>query len=909
MIWLAYLAIPLLLAYFSWRKRALPFHGLFLMFCAFILSCGFSHLLDAVMFHVPVYRLFGFVKLITAIVSWTTVVAMIPVIPRALDLAWDQTLQLSDVSKLSLAPSRPAIQAPNFARRYAVALASAIAALVIQSLLEPLLGRQMLFLPLIVAVVVSSWFGGFGPGLVATAFGILAGFIFQRIPLEQGALGSLAGYATVGLFTLAALAVLLISESQRSAQRRVFQFVGELTAKSDSLEREIARRQRVENALCAREQELERQARDLEEVRRQTAESLAILDAFVKNAPIGMFFLDKDRKPLFKNQVLDELIADAEPEPSAMIRRSRVPALASEIESTYHQVQTSNEAVLGRIVHESMTSAPADRRTWSIGLFPVRVESEEALGVGGVVQEITELMHAQELIRESESRFRLLAESLPQLVWATLSDGSASYFNQRWYDYTGMTQAASIGKGWTDAIHPQDQDKTHQAWSQAVQTQAPYEVEYRIRRGDGTYRWFLGRGRPWRDDAGEVQIWFGTCTDIEDLKQIQVALHESQERFSVLAESLPLIVWTAKPSGEIDYLNRCWFEYTGHTSLETSDTTKVMHPDDLELTFKSWEQAQRDGQPFQKEMRLKRGYDGTYRWHLVRSVPLRDSEGNITQWVGSSTDVDDQHRQAVVLENLVAERTAELVRSNKELEQFASVASHDLQEPLRKIQSFGDRLKTTSADQLGDRGQEYLERILSSTTRLRRLIDDLLQFSRVTTSARPFQQVDLNQILQEVVSDLESLLQKNDGRVLIHKLPKIRADASQMRQLFLNLIGNALKFHRPGQPPSVEVLSRTIQDSENPEWTGTPVLEIRVEDNGIGFENQYSERIFKLFERLHGRGEFEGTGMGLAICRKIVERHGGTIRAEGRPNQGAMMILQIPFLDPPPPTGAEEGIP
>lgn len=879
------------------------------MFCAFIMSCGFSHLLDAVMFHVPAYRLFGLVKLITAIVSWTTLVAMIPVIPRALDLTWDQTLQLSYGSKLSSAPPRPAIQAPNFARRYTVALASSIAAVVIQAFLEPLLGRQMLFMPLIMAVVVSSWFGGFGPGLLATAFGILAGFILQRPPLQQGVLGALAGYATVGLFTLAALAVLLISESQRAAQRRVFQFVGEVTAKSDSLELEVARRQKVENALRAREQELGRQARDLEEVRRQTAESLAILDAFVKNAPIGMFFLDKERKPLFKNRVLNDLIADPELDPSERIQRSRVPSLALEIESTYQEVQATKEPVLGRIVHEAEIPAASDRRTWSIGLFPVRVKSKEALGVGGVVQEITELIQAQELIRESEGRFRSLAESLPQLVWATRPNGNLYYFNQRWYDYTGMTQASSLGDGWLDAIHPEDRDKTHRIWNQAVQTRTLYEVEYRIRRKDGSYRWFLGRGRPIKEGSWEVHSWFGTCTDIEDMKQAQMALHESQARFSVLAESLPLIVWTSKPSGEVDYLNRRWFEYTGDASLETADTGKAMHPDDFELSAKIWEQAQREGKPFQMELRLKRGSDGTYRWHLVRSVPLRNSEGNITQWVGSSTDVDDQHRQAETLERLVAERTGELSRSNKELEQFASVASHDLQEPLRKIQSFGDRLKTTSADQLGERGQEYLERILNSTTRLRHLIDDLLQYSRVTTTARPFQLVDLNQILQEVVSDLESLLQANDGRVLIHRLPKIRAEASQMRQLFLNLIGNALKFHRPGEPPFVEVSSRTIQESENPEGAGSPVLEIRIEDNGIGFEDQYSERIFRLFERLHGRSEYEGTGMGLAICRKIVERHGGTIRAEGRPNQGAMMILQIPLLDSPGPTGVEEGIP
>lgn len=251
------------------------------------------------------------------------------------------------------------------------------------------------------------------------------------------------------------------------------------------------------------------------------------------------------------------------------------------------------------------------------------------------------------------------------------------------------------------------------------------------------------------------------------------------------------------------------------------------------------------------------------------------------------------------LEARVEERTADLEqaneslhRSNRELEQFASVASHDLQEPLRKIQAFGDRLQTRCADQLGDQGRDYLSRMLNSATRMRSLIDSLLSFSRVTTKAQPFVPVDLALTTSEVVSDLEDRIEKAGGSVEVGDLPTIDADPLQMRQLMQNLIGNGLKFARPGEAPAVRVSSEVLPP---PEGDGEiPCCQLRVSDNGIGFEEVYLDRIFELFQRLHSRQEYEGTGMGLAICRKIVERHGGSITAKSAPGAGATFLVTLP---------------
>jgi light-regulated signal transduction histidine kinase (bacteriophytochrome) len=246
-------------------------------------------------------------------------------------------------------------------------------------------------------------------------------------------------------------------------------------------------------------------------------------------------------------------------------------------------------------------------------------------------------------------------------------------------------------------------------------------------------------------------------------------------------------------------------------------------------------------------------------------------------------DVTDQARR----EETMARQTVELERSNRELEAFASVASHDLQEPLRKIRAFGDRLRAGIAEDLDDENRTHLDRMLSAAARMSELIGDLLSFARVTTRGHPFELVNLNEVIREVVGDLEVALNESGGSIEVGALPAIEADPTQMRLLMQNLIGNALKYRRENVPPMVKV-------------TGTfhpgprPALVIEVQDNGIGFDEKYRERIFEVFQRLHGRGQYDGTGMGLAICKRIVERHGGAISARATPGIGATFLVNLP---------------
>jgi PAS domain S-box-containing protein len=292
-----------------------------------------------------------------------------------------------------------------------------------------------------------------------------------------------------------------------------------------------------------------------------------------------------------------------------------------------------------------------------------------------------------------------------------------------------------------------------------------------------------------------------------------------------------------------------------------------------------------------REERLLEG--GAEFWFQTTKVPLRDRLGNIIGLVGISADITERK----IAEEKLRRFAAQLERSNAELQDFASVASHDLQEPLRKIQAFGGRLRKRCEEAIGAVGRDYLERMENSAQRMQMLIQDLLMLARVTSHAGPFHSCDLGEVVQAVISDLEVAIEQAGALVEVGPLPEIQADSIQMRQLFQNLISNALKFHRPGVRPEI-VVSSNMADAFDPFSTvsasARTLCEIRVRDNGIGFEEKFAEQIFVIFQRLHGRTEYEGTGVGLAVCRKITDRHSGKIMAEAKAGEGATFIVTLP---------------
>ncbi len=364
----------------------------------------------------------------------------------------------------------------------------------------------------------------------------------------------------------------------------------------------------------------------------------------------------------------------------------------------------------------------------------------------------------------------------------------------------------------------------------------------------------------------------------------------SSEEFSNLKSAIDeaAIVAITDKQGVITYVNDKFCGISKFPREELIGNTHQIinsgfHP--KEFFTNMWETIS-TGKVWEGEIR-NRAKDGTFYWVITTIVPFLDANKKPVRYVAVRYDITER----ISAQEKLKIEARKLALSNKELQDFATVAAHDLQEPLRKIQSFADRLRSKVNAALDAETIDYLERIQRSAYRMQTLINDLLDYSRVSTQVQPFASIDLNLILTQVISDLEIRIEKTKGKVECGDLSRVDADPVQMTQLFLNLINNALKFHKPGEPPLVKISSRIIKSAKN----FSEICEITVADNGIGFDEKYCDRIFTIFQRLHGRQEYEGTGIGLAVCRKIVERHDGVIIAKSAPGEGATFIITLPL--------------
>ncbi len=379
--------------------------------------------------------------------------------------------------------------------------------------------------------------------------------------------------------------------------------------------------------------------------------------------------------------------------------------------------------------------------------------------------------------------------------------------------------------------------------------------------------------------------------DVTEAREAEAQLRERERLFRLLAENMTDLVALHAPDGHFVYVSPSAGRIVGYAPEELigQQPETFWHPEDRNRLQSLVQQVGTGTHPGTLVYRF-RHKQGSYRWLETHVRAIRDEAGRVVQLQSSSRDVTDR----VQAEQALARSNETLQQRNRELQEFAYMASHDLQEPLRKIRAFAELLKEEYAPLLDDEGRYYLDRMQDAATRMSRLIEDLLTFSRVTTQGRPFERVDLHAILQQVLADLEVRIAETGAQVHVEgHWPVVEADATQMRQLLQNLIGNALKFHHPDRPP--EVWLRASLEGED----GETSCIIEVQDNGIGFDEKYLDRIFSPFQRLHGRGRYAGTGMGLAICRRIVERHHGQLTARSQPGAGATFIVRLPLTQPP----------
>jgi PAS domain S-box-containing protein len=398
----------------------------------------------------------------------------------------------------------------------------------------------------------------------------------------------------------------------------------------------------------------------------------------------------------------------------------------------------------------------------------------------------------------------------------------------------------------------------------------------------------------YRKGDGTISGVIAVATDVTEQVIARMKIEDSNRELQFVMDVMPQMVWHALPNGTANLFNQVYQDYTGLTQDELKEQRwmELLHPDDVAVTLESWKQAlSGESDQYKVEHRL-RGKDGVYNWFLTRGVPLKNSKGEVLKWYGTSTNFQEQKLFEEQLERRVKERT-------QELEQFTYVSHHDLQEPLRKIVMFTDMIKVDGYERLPAASQMRLNKVSDSALRMSQALRDVLDFASLNLEEQ-YSKVDLDEVLAAVTSDLELVIQEKGVKIQADILPTIKAIPVQMQQLFYNLIGNALKFSRKDQLPVINIrckLLDAIEIKQHPELDQSKrYFMISVQDNGIGFNQDSTDKIFVMFQRLHSKDAYAGTGIGLALCKKVAANHEGKIWAKSKEGQGATFNILLPAL-------------
>lgn len=497
--------------------------------------------------------------------------------------------------------------------------------------------------------------------------------------------------------------------------------------------------------------------------------------------------------------------------------------------------------------------------------------------------DITGRKKAEDDLKKSEENFRTLADNISQLAWMADSRGWIFWYNKRWYDYTGTTLEEMQGWGWKKVHHPDHVEKVTDKFKLAVESGERWEDTFPLKGKDGSYRWFLSRALPIKENNGEVKLWFGTNTDITEMKEAEEAKFESEAKLLEAQRLAHMCSFYFDFEKNIfDWTEEFWNIYeldVRKKYLSINEMMSLVYPEDRTYVAETVKNAI-DGKQGSLEMeyRILTG-KGNLKYVNYRGKLFYNAEGRHIVRFGTIIDVT----QSKLYEKELKRTLDELRRSNQELEQFAYVASHDLQEPIRMVSTYTSMLEKQLKDKLDDKSKQYMFFLTDGAKRMHNLINDLLAYSRVSSKSQPNVPVDLKNLMDEVLRDLNLIITESGAEITFNKLPVIKADPSQLRLVFQNLIQNAVRFRGEEKP-----LIRIKAERKSNEWLFT------IRDNGLGIDPEYHDRIFVIFQRLYEKEKYPGTGIGLSICKKIIERYGGRIWVESALGKGSAFYFTLP---------------